>query len=90
LAELADHPFVTVTARITAVDLTHEGTTAEWATLTLTDDNGLEATARAYSVTWKLIAGRVRPGVTVTLSGETATDMYGTFFAVHTLHEVRP
>jgi DNA polymerase III alpha subunit len=84
LADIANHQHVIVEARITAVDLKHEGTSRPWAVVTLTADGHL-AELRVYPTTYALTSEHLVVGNRVVVSAETATDADGTFMAAHTI-----
>lgn len=87
IADLADHRFVTVTARICAVDLKHVGTSRPWAVMTLTAGGDL-VDVNVYPVTFALTAEHLNVGDQVTVSAEVAQDADGLFLAAHTIHPI--
>ncbi len=87
LADIADHLFVTVEARIESVVVTHKGIPGEWATLTLTD-SGARVDARVYSATWRDFAHLCTVGARIEVTGVSAQDTDGLFMAAHTIHPI--
>ena len=87
LADIADHRFVTVDARITAVDLWHQDTIRPWATITLTGDGEL-VDVQVYPLTFAIACEYLRVGDRVTVSGEVGNDADGLFMSAHTIHPI--
>lgn len=85
LAQIADHLFVTVDARIAAIGLKHQDTRYPWAELTLTDGEML-VDVRVYSRTYALCSEHLQVGNRVVVSAEVAQDAEGVFMAAHTVH----
>jgi hypothetical protein len=85
LAGIADHRFVSVDARICAIDLKHEDTHRPWAVIALVD-GAVMVDVNVYPVTYALTSQHLRVGSVVTVSGEVATDADGLFMAAHTIH----
>ena len=85
LADLPNHRFVTVSARILAVEVRHEGTSRPWAVVTLTDGGEL-ADVHVRPIEYALTAAHLKVGDRVTVSGETAQDADGWFMRAHTIH----
>lgn len=84
LRDVADHRFVTVEARILAVEIKHADTRFPWAVVTLVEDGDL-LEVRAYPTTFALASEHLQVGNRVVVSAEVATDADGTFAAAHTV-----
>jgi DNA polymerase III alpha subunit len=87
LADLADHRFVTVTARILAVEPKHQDTSRPWAVVTLTSDGEL-AEVHVRPLEYADTSEHLRVGNRVVVSGETAQDADGWFMRAHTIHPI--
>jgi hypothetical protein len=85
LADIADHRFVTVDARITAITVKHQDTRYPWATITLTASGDL-VDVNVYPTTYALCSEHLQVGNRVTVSAEVAHDADGLFMAAHTIH----
>lgn len=82
LAEIADHQFVTVTARIAAVDFMLGDSRRPWAVIALVDGAVL-VDVQVYPTTYALCSQHLRVGVRVTVSAEVGQDYDGVYLAAH-------
>ena len=85
LADIPNHRFVSVDARVLAVDPRHQDTTRPWAVVSLTADGNL-VELRVYPVTYALTSEHLEVGNLLTVTAEVAEDADGWFMAAHTIH----